>query len=279
MTASITARQGFVGRLFESMKNNDKGRCLVLFLNKKKLFQLDRRLQTCASMVRENHVLADIGTDHAYLPIWLVKKEVIKKAIASDINMGPLQKAAFNIRRYNVGKQVDARLSDGLELIFPNEADDIVIAGMGGELIADIIEKAPWLKDAQKHLILQPMTSAPELRTYLSEHGFAVKQEQAVQDGDHIYTVMQAEYDPEHVQTSQVFPYIGILKADSDENKAYIQQQCSRLQKRINGLRQSGKQESLANQTEQILEQLQRVLSQAELGGAHGYGRRYLQLY
>ena len=78
----------------------------MLFLNKKKLFQLDRRLQTCASMVRENHVLADIGTDHAYLPIWLVKKEVIKKAIASDINMGPLQKAAFNIRRYNVGKPV-----------------------------------------------------------------------------------------------------------------------------------------------------------------------------
>ena len=79
--------------------------------------------------------------------------------------MGPLQKRHFNIRRYNVGKQVDARLSDGLELIFPNEADDIVIAGMGGELIADIIEKAPWLKDAEKHLILQPMTSAPELRT------------------------------------------------------------------------------------------------------------------
>ena len=85
------------------------------------------------------------------------------------------------------------------------------------------------------------MTPAPELRTYLSEHGFAVKQEQAVRDGDHIYTVMQAEYDPEHVQTGQVFPYIGILKADSDENKAYIQQQCSRLQKRINGLRRSGK--------------------------------------
>ena len=108
------------------------------------------------------------------------------------------------------------------------------------------------------------MTSAPELRTYLSEHGFAVKQEQAVQDGDHIYTVMQAEYDPEHVQTSQVFPYIGILKADSDENKAYIHQQCSRLQKRINGLRQSGRQEELANETEQILRQLQQVLSQAE---------------
>ena len=92
----------------------------MLFLKKKRLFKLDNRLQLCASMVRENCKLADIGTDHAYLPIWLVKKEIIPKAIAADINMGPLQKAAFNIRRYSVGKNVDARLSDGLELIFPN---------------------------------------------------------------------------------------------------------------------------------------------------------------
>ena len=81
-----------------------------------------------------------------------------------------------------------------------------------------------------------------------------------MQDGDHIYTVMQAEYDPEHVQTGQVFPYIGILKADSDENKAYIQQQCSRLQKRVNGLRQSGKQEALANQN---LQQAQETVENA----------------
>ena len=95
MTASITARQGFVGRLFESMKNNDKGRCVVLFLNKKKLFQLDRRLQTCASMVRENHVLADIGTDHAYLPIWLVKKEVIKKGNCFRYQYGTFTKSGI----------------------------------------------------------------------------------------------------------------------------------------------------------------------------------------
>ncbi len=233
----------------------------MLFLNKKKLFRLNRRLQACAGMVRKDCVVADIGTDHAYLPIWLVKKEIIPKAIASDINIGPLQKAAFNIRRYNAGRQVDARLSDGLELIFPNEADDIVIAGMGGELIADIIEKAPWLKDAQKHLILQPMTCAPELRSYLSAHGFSVKREQAVQDGGHIYTVMQAEYDPAQVQTGNVFLQIGILTADTEENRAYIAQQCGRLQKRANGLRQSGKQAEEADKTEQVLAQLKQVLA------------------
>lgn len=207
-------------------------------------------------MVRENCKLADIGTDHAYLPIWLVKKEIISKAIAADINMGPLQKAAFNIRRYSVGKKVDARLSDGLELIFPNEADDIVIAGMGGELISTIIDKAPWLKDQEKRLILQPMTSEPELRNYLQKNGFSVKQEQAVRDGERIYTVMQAEYDPENVQTDALFPYVGILQADTEENKAYIERQCNRLQKRVDGLKQSDKNAEEANQLADIISQL-----------------------
>ena len=233
----------------------------MLFLNKKKLFQLDSRLQLCASMVRENCKLADIGTDHAYLPIWLVKKEIIPKAIAADINMGPLQKAAFNIRRYSIGKKVDARLSDGLELIFPNEVDDIVIAGMGGELISTIIEKAPWLKDQEKHLILQPMTSELELRNYLTQNGFAVKQEQAVRDGERIYTVMQVEYDPKNVQTGDLFPYVGILKADTEENKAYIQRQCNRLQKRADGLKQGGKHEAEVGRLETIIAQIKVMFS------------------
>lgn len=232
----------------------------MLFLNKKKLFQLDNRLQLCASMVRNDCKLADIGTDHAYLPIWLVKKGIIEKAIAADIHLGPLQKAAFHIRRYSVGKQVDARLSDGLELVFPNEADDIVIAGMGGELISSIIEKTPWLKDPNKHLILQPMTSEPELRRYLSQNGFSVKQEQAVKDGEHVYTVMQAEYAPEQVQTDVLFPYIGILKADTTENRAYIERQYNRLQKRVNGLRQSGVSTNEADGLVEILEQLKTML-------------------
>ncbi len=232
----------------------------MLFLNKKKLFQLDNRLQLCASMVRNDCKLADIGTDHAYLPIWLVKNGIIKKAIAADVNLGPLQKAAFHIRRYSVVEQVDARLSDGLELIFPNEADDIVIAGMGGELISSIIEKAIWLKDNNKHLILQPMTSEPELRSYLSQNGFSIKQEQAVKNGEHIYTVMQAEYDPKYVQTDVLFPYIGILKGNTPDNRAYIKRKCDCLQKRVNGLRQGGDNDNEANRLAEIIQRLKDML-------------------
>lgn len=231
-----------------------------MFLRKKKLFTLDARLQTCADMVREGRPMADIGTDHAYLPIWLVKQARVPKAIAADVRVGPLQKAGFHVRRYGVERQVDTRISDGLELIFPNEADDIVIAGMGGLLIAEIIGKAPWLKDTQKYLILQPMTAAAELRAYLSEHGFAVVQERAVQDGEHIYTVMQAVYDPPHVQTGERFLQIGILQPDAPQSRAYIERVCIRLQKRVQGLQQSGKEPEELMRIETILRELQDLL-------------------
>ena len=219
------------------------------------LFSLDSRLQLCASMVRENTKLADIGTDHAYLPIWLVKKSIITKAIAADINIGPLQKAASNIRRYHVEDMVDARLSDGLDEIFPHEADDIVIAGMGGELISQLIAKAAWLKDETKHLILQPMTSAEELRRYLLSEGFMVEQEQAVEDEKHVYSVMLAVYTPSSVPQDELFPYIGLIKADTQANKNYLQRQINSLEKKANGLQVSGKTEE-SNKLFDIIEKI-----------------------
>lgn len=234
---------------------------LLLFLNKKKLFELDNRLAACAAFVREGCKLADIGTDHAYLPIWLVKKGVVPKAIAADVKIGPLQKAAFHIRRYGVADRVDARLSDGLELIFPNEVDDVVIAGMGGLLIADVIENAPWLKHKDKHLILQPMTGAAQLRLYLAENGFAVLQECAVLEHGHIYTVMLVRFDPNAVQSGELFPYIGILRPDTAENRAYMQLQYERLQKRIRGLAHCGEHAEL-NGLLQVASQLEALLGE-----------------
>ena len=226
------------------------------------MVSLSKRLNAVASLVESGSSVADVGTDHGYIPVYLVENKISPFVVAMDINEKPLASCKSLVKNEGFEDVILTRLSNGLEKLNRGECDTVIIAGMGAELIVDILSNCDFVNEL--HLILQPMTSAPELRTYLSEHGFAVKQEQAVQDGDHIYTVMQAEYDPEHVQTSQVFPYIGILKADSDENKAYIHQQCSRLQKRINGLRQSGRQEELANETEQILRQLQQVLSQAE---------------
>ena len=125
-------------------------------MREKTLFQLGSRLGLCAAMVRPGCRLADIGTDHGYLPVWLAKTGVIRSAVAADVREGPLQSARQNIERYGVEEQVTARLSDGLDLVSAQEADDIVIAGMGGELIARLVDRAAWLRDPQKHLILQP---------------------------------------------------------------------------------------------------------------------------
>lgn len=232
-------------------------------MNIRPLFQLDSRLQLCASMVRENVKLADIGTDHAYLPIWLARQERISKAIAADIHLGPLQKAASNVRRYHVEEIVSTRLSDGLNEIFSNEADDIVIAGMGGELIANILEKAPWLKNSEKHLILQPMTSAEELRRFLQQEGYTVLKEQAAVDGSHAYTVMLAVYDPQNVPKNELYPYIGLLSGDTEESKEYIRRQANSIEKRANGLQVSGHAEE-ANAYFHILAELRKVLEGVE---------------
>ena len=147
------------------------------------LFQLGPRLALCASLVREGSTLCDVGTDHGYLPIWLLKTGKIPKALACDINPGPLEAARRDGAKYGVGEELSFRLSDGLEAVSPEEAEDIAIAGMGGELILRIVTQAPWLRDPQKRLILQPMSSVPELRLGLRDLGFAVLQEEAVEDG------------------------------------------------------------------------------------------------
>ena len=112
-----------------------------IFLDK--LFSLDGRLSVCASLVRNGARLADVGTDHAYLPIWLAKNGKIISAVASDNRKKPLAAGMENIERYGCSEIVSTRLCAGLDDISPDEADDIVIAGMGGEMIAGILENAP----------------------------------------------------------------------------------------------------------------------------------------
>nr|WP_319488369.1 class I SAM-dependent methyltransferase [uncultured Caproiciproducens sp.] len=210
------------------------------------LFSLGGRLQLCASMVRPHTTLADIGTDHAYLPIWLAKQGLVSHAIAADIRLGPLRSAQQNISRYRVQETVFTRLSNGLETIFSVEADDIVIAGMGGEMIIKIIAGAPWLKDERKRLIIQPMTSVPPLRVFLSEQSFAVLREQAVVEDNHAYSVMQVQYVPEKAVTDDLYPYIGKLDAKTEDNRDYMRRVTVNLEKKANGLTISGKKEEAA---------------------------------
>lgn len=232
-------------------------------LLKRKLFQLDARLAACASFVREGCKLADIGTDHAYLPIYLAKQGKIERGIAADVNEGPLAKASMNVRKYEVENLVQTRISDGLEVIFPHEVDDIVIAGMGGELIVRILEAAPWVKDSEKHLILQPMTAAEELRQYLQRAGFSVKKETAAEVDGKVYSAMLAVYDPEHRNEGVLFPYIGLLDAATPEGKAYIERQIRFYQNKADGLQRAGQMEERVPVAE-LVAQLQQVVTKTE---------------
>lgn len=202
------------------------------------LFQLGARLSLCAELARPQKKLCDVGTDHAYLPIWLLKSGQIPSALAVDVNEGPLLTAEQNARRYHVEENITLRLSDGLHNVKADEADDIVIAGMGGELIARMVAETPWLCDESKRLILQPMSGATELRLCLREHNFAILEEHAVEDSGRVYTVMAAEWR-EHLpamteRESLLYPYLGALTPDTPQAAEYAR----RLLRHLNGLLQ-----------------------------------------
>ncbi len=200
-------------------------------------FKLDERLALCASFVRRNTRLADIGTDHAYLPVWLAINGMIESAVAADIRRLPLENAKETIKRCNAEGIVSAVLSDGLDSIKPSEAMDIVIAGMGGELIASIIKKTQWLCDSGKRLILQPMTRADSLRIFLCQNGFKPEYEKACICAGKSYSVMVSSYDGNIRECSDEFKYIGLLEHDnSQEAKRYVYTVNEKLKKKIRGL-------------------------------------------
>ncbi len=155
--------------------------------------KINRRLSGAASFVRQGAVFADIGTDHAYLPVFLVASGVVRRAYAADINRGPLERAEENIAAAGLSSVIEARLTDGLSGLDGLSLTDIAVCGMGGELIARIIDNAPWVRDPKVRLILQPMTKSEVLREYLLSNGFSIIDE-ALAESDRVYQIICAEF-------------------------------------------------------------------------------------
>ena len=155
--------------------------------------KLSKRLQTIADFLKKGAVVADIGTDHAHIPIYLIKNNIISKAYACDINAGPLEKAKENINYYGV-KNIELRLSNGLEKLKTDEADTFIIAGMGGELIIDILDRGQGFFDKKNTFILSPHTKIEEVRNYLLRKGLKILKEDMCIDEGKFYTVMEAVY-------------------------------------------------------------------------------------
>lgn len=150
--------------------------------------ELTPRLQAIAEQVPQGARLADVGTDHGYLPVWLLCSGRINSAIAADLREGPLNRSKETAQRFGVAERLSFRLCDGLSGIRPEEADTVVIAGMGGETIINILEAAAWTKEGTL-LLLQPMTRCAELRQWLQAHGYQITQERIAREGKKLYSI------------------------------------------------------------------------------------------
>lgn len=159
----------------------------------KRLFSLSPRLQAVAEQVPPRSRLVDVGTDHGRLPVWLVCRNFVPRAIATDLRPGPLSRGQALAQRWQVSDRVSFRLCDGLSDVAPEEAETITITGMGGETIADILKAAPWVQEPGRLYILQPMSGMDGLRRYLSENGFIIKKETLVPEGNTLYVILLVE--------------------------------------------------------------------------------------
>lgn len=207
-----------------------------------KHLELPPRLALIAGWVRPGAKLADVGTDHAYLPVWLTIHGRVSFAIASDLRKGPLERARETGRTYGA-QRIDYRLGNGLAFIRPDEADTIVIAGMGGENIAAILSAASWTADGRHTLLLQPQTRAEELRRFLMEHGYAITREALVCDRGILYPVMEVHRGEMALSTGQLWGGAKLLRDPLGER--YIIEKIIRLQGAVAGLNRSAALEDL----------------------------------
>lgn len=152
---------------------------------------ISKRLLLCAALVEPCQVVADVGTDHGYLGIWLLQAGKCRRVIAADLREKPLASARENARRFGTEDQMTFVQSDGLAHIPPGAFDTLVLAGMGGDLIARILADAPWLETAPCTLILQPQSAANDLRRFLGERRYAIEAERLTRDGRFLYSVLR----------------------------------------------------------------------------------------
>ncbi len=208
--------------------------------------ELSPRLAAVAALVPSGARLADVGTDHAYLPVWLILNGRIDQAIAADVRQGPLDHARRTAREYGVTEQLDFRLCDGLASITPEECDTVTIAGMGGETIAGILSRAPWSREGVR-LILQPQSTQSVLRSFLAKEGWRIVREYVVREGERWYPILVAEGgNMPPLSPGEELAGRPETWADQVERRGYLAWLLRRARSQLEGLRRSSKPEDAA---------------------------------
>ncbi len=202
----------------------------------------DQRLCAAAELVRQRAVFADIGTDHALLPVFLCKIGRVRRAVASDINVGPLAAARTQVEKEGLSHMVKLVLTDGLSGLSREGLTDIAICGMGGELIVSILDRAPFVKKKGVRLILQPMTHVSDLRYYLAAEGFRIVEERTASSKGKCYFCFAAEYTGERYELSRTEAAFGRreTRGVSDALLSLVAKEKRAVEKKCRGLRKGG---------------------------------------
>lgn len=193
--------------------------------------RLSPRLQCIADYICPGDRVIDVGTDHAYIPIYLLQNGISQQVTATDLRAGPLQRAAADAKKYQVAERLTLLLCDGLSACTPEMADTVILAGMGGETIQNILAASPWA--LEKRLLLQPQTKQPELRAWLAARGITISDASLVHDTGRIYLIWSAE-PGEMPACVSVEP--RLLAKRDPLLRPYIDDRVKRLRKQIRGM-------------------------------------------
>lgn len=230
---------------------------------------MNRRLQCIASHVPDGIGVIDVGTDHGYLPVELLRRGYPGRMIASDIHEGPLDSARRTACEAGLDDRICFQLCDGLNLCPPDDVDCIVIAGMGGDTICGILDRAEWCMDERYMFVLQPMTRAEVLRYWLVNNEFAIVEEDLVEDSGTIYSVFVARFGGNTILNDAEL-YVGsyFLLQDHPLYPRFLKEQHSRFQKVLRGMEQGrdpadpGRREVICSVISQLEEMMDHGQSQ-----------------
>lgn len=224
---------------------------------------LSKRLELIANEVKKGAKVADIGTDHAYIPIYLVQNDIAQRVYACDIKEGPLLSAKENISAYGCGEKIETRLSNGLQAMKSGEFDTVIIAGMGGELIREILSAGEHLRTEDIEYILSPHSKLNEFREYLRTNNYQVLKEFMLKCGGKFYTVIKAlynpdfkpDYKPDKYELYDTFGYYLIKNKDKVLYE-YLQKEEKKYENIIKRLKNKADEEGLSHKLELIKEAL-----------------------
>ena len=224
------------------------------------MINLSLRLKTIASLVPFGARVCDVGTDHAWLPIFLKLNNIAKSVIATDLNEKPLENAKRNIEQSG-SCDISLRLGDGLSSVQRAEVDTVIIAGMGGEVITGILSNCVWAKDQGLTFILQPTTSAEILREFLVTNGFEIISETPVSENNKLYSIMKVVFQNKTVTKPHWFYYVGKIKPEGD-GVLYIKKQQKRVFKCMTALEKVEPKQQEFSYYKEINDQLLKILTE-----------------